>query len=237
MKKIVLIIYFIIFCYNECIAKEYHFVSIEKLAEQEVGRLIIPEIYKKLGIYVTITPLPGKRAQFEASSGLKDGEIMRIWSYGTENRTVVRVPTAYYYLETTAFLKKGSNVVIKDKTDLGKYNVAKVRGVKHTNNITTGLKNVQNVSNTKQLMELLQSNRVQVALTNTADGIHALNKLGYGNIIHLKKPLAVLKLYHYLHGKNKKLVPKINNIIKKMKASGELKVIIENAEKKVFRQN
>jgi hypothetical protein len=54
------------------------------LIEQDVGRIIIPEIYNNLGMTVTIKPVPGKRAQQLATSGKKDGEIMRIFTYGLE---------------------------------------------------------------------------------------------------------------------------------------------------------
>ncbi|AQS39013.1 hypothetical protein Sps_03898 [Shewanella psychrophila] len=113
------------------IAADFDFVSIEKLIEQEVGRVIIPKVYSKLGIEITITPMPGKRAQQMANSGSKDGEIMRIYSYGNETPNTIRVPTPYYYLETMAFIKQGSDVVINSRKDLHNYRLAKVRGVKH----------------------------------------------------------------------------------------------------------
>ena len=74
-------------------AEEYHFVSINNLIEQEVGRIVLPQVYKSLGIDITIVPMPGQRAQYEASSGNRDGEIMRIFTYGLENPTTHRVPT------------------------------------------------------------------------------------------------------------------------------------------------
>ena len=75
--------------------------KIEYLIEQEVGRLVLPQIYKNIGIDISIEPLPAQRAQYAARTGSKDGEIMRIWTYGDENLTTIRVPTAYYFLETT----------------------------------------------------------------------------------------------------------------------------------------
>lgn len=73
-------------------AQQLHFSSIEGLVEQEISRLILPQIYARLSIDITITPLPAKRAQFEADSGISDGEIMRIHSYGEEIKNVIRVP-------------------------------------------------------------------------------------------------------------------------------------------------
>jgi polar amino acid transport system substrate-binding protein len=64
---------------------------------------------------------PGKRRltpTHAATAGGKDGEIMRIWTYGKENPTTLRAPTPCYQLETMPFYKKGRGVVINNKTDL-----------------------------------------------------------------------------------------------------------------------
>jgi len=219
---------------NVTAQEKYHFVSIENLIEQEVGRLIIPKIYEKLNIDIKISPKPAKRAQAYATSGKSDGEIMRIWTYGIENKTTLRVPTPYYKLETMAFIKKDSNIIINNKEDLKKYNLLKVRGVKHTNNITVGLSKVINVQNTEAMMRFLQAGRGEVALTNTVDGLLVLEKLGYSNIVPIKKPLAVLELYHYIHEKNKHIISKVDNVIKQMKSNGNLQKIIDKAESTVL---
>ncbi|WP_238937617.1 hypothetical protein [Pseudoalteromonas sp. S16_S37] len=41
-------------------SETYHFASINYLIEQEVGRIVISEIYQQLGIDIIITPLPKK---------------------------------------------------------------------------------------------------------------------------------------------------------------------------------
>lgn len=233
MKKIFGILLGILVAANLCVAEEYHFVSIKGLIEQEVGRIIIPEIYKNLGMKVTIKPLPGKRAQQLATSGKKDGEIMRIFTYGIENPTTIRVPTPYYYLETMAFIKKNSGIVIKSREDLKKYKLVKVRGVKHTNNITKGMSNVHDINDSVRMMKYLQKGRADVALTNTVDGILVLKKLGYTNIVPIDKPLAVLDLYNYIHQDHKDLVPKVDAMIKKMQANGEMKAVIKKAENQI----
>ena len=216
------------------IAQDYQFVSIQNLIEQEVGRVLIPEIYKKLDLTVDISPMPGNRAQEEATTGAKDGEIMRIFTYGNENPTTIRVPTPYYYLETMGFVRKNSGIRIKSKADLAKYRLAKVRGVKHTNNITKGLENVFDLKNTETMMEFLARGRADVALTNTVDGLLVLEKLGYENIGPIEKPLAVLDLYNYIHENHADIVPLVDKAILDMQSSGELKQLIAKAEAAVI---
>lgn len=217
--------------------EEYSFASIEYLIEQEVGRIVLPQIYKNLGINISITPLPGQRAQYVANSGVKDGEIMRIWTYGHENRHVIRVPTPYYYLETMPFMLKESAIVIHNKEDLKKYKIAKIRGVKHTNNITQGLTDIYEMNSTANMFKLLRSGKISLALTNTLDGNLILTKLEYQNIVPNYKPLAILPLYHYIHKKHKALVPIINKEILRLKQSGELKKMVQKAENGVINLN
>lgn len=211
-------------------AKGYHFASIEKLIEQEIGRIVLPKIYEKVGIDITISPLPGRRAQYVASSGELDGEIMRIWTYGDENPNQIRVPTPYYYLETMAFFLADNDIKIESADDLQKYTIAKVSGVKHTNNITKGLSRVFDVRSTDSLLDFLLFERVEVALTNTIDGDVRRQQLKYRQIDRLAKPLATLPLYHYIHKDHAELVPKIDAAIKEMVDSGELVKLIKEAE-------
>ncbi|AAZ26571.1 substrate-binding periplasmic protein [Colwellia psychrerythraea] len=217
--------------------KTYDFASIELLIEQEVGRIVLKQIYKNIGINITISPLPGNRAQHFANTGINDGEIMRIWTYGDENPNTIRVPTPYYYLETMPFVLKSSKISILLKEDLAKYRLTKIRGVKHTNNITKGLTNIYEMSSTDDMFKLLLSGKVDVLLTNTLDGNLALERLGLRNVASMEKPLVRLSLYHYIHKDNKVLVPIVDKEIQRMKSNGELATLILQAEKSVFQLN
>lgn len=217
-------------------AEEYDLVSIEGLYEQQVGQLILPVIYKKLGLDITITAMPGKRAMLEAVSGRKDGEIMRIWSYGIEHPETVRVPTPYYQLETVAFYKDGADVDVASTKDLANYSVLKVRGVKHTNNITDGLTSVYDYDDTESMLRALNTSRNSIALTHSADGLFSISKHKLEGIQLINPPLATFPLYHYVHRKNSHLIEGLDKAINAMKDSGELAAVIAAAEEKVFAQ-
>lgn len=219
------------------LASHYNFASIELLIEQEVGRIVLAQVYKNIGINITISPLPGKRAQHVANAGIKDGEIMRIWTYGDDNPNTIRVPTPYYYLETMPFVLKNSKISILLKEDLAKYRLTKIRGVKHTNNITQDLTNIYEMSSTDEMFKLLLSGKVDVVLTNTLDGNIALNRLGISNVITMDKPLVRLSLYHYIHQNNKALVPLVDKEIQRLKSNGELDSLILRAEKSIVQLN
>lgn len=211
----------------------YHFAAVEFLAEQEIGRIVLTQVYKNIGLHINIIPWPGKRAQYVANSGLQDGEIMRIWTYGEENPNSVRVPTPYYSLETMPFVLRSSGIVISAKEDLATLRLAIIRGVKHTNNITKGFANIYQVSSTEEMFNLLHNGKVDVVLTNTIDGELALNRLGFSHIISMKEPLARLSLYHYVNEKHRQLVPRIDQEIQRMKSTGELTALIAATEQRL----
>jgi ABC-type amino acid transport substrate-binding protein len=214
--------------------EHYKFASIKHLIEQEIGRLVLPQIYQNIGLRIIVDALPGNRAQYVANSGNYAGEIMRIWSYGDENKNTIRVPTPYYYLETMPFIRKSSNIMIHSKADLAEYRLSKVRGVKHTNNITVGLTNIYEMNNSKEMFQLLMNDKVDVVLTNTLDGNVTLKRLSYTEITPMYKPLAIFPLYHYLHKKHHALVPIIDKEIKRLKDNGELALLIKEAEQKLI---
>ena len=222
------------FCILPAWAADYYFASIQGLAEQQVGQLVLPQIYERLQIPIKITAMPGKRAEQYACSGIKDGEIMRIWSYGEQHPSVIRVPTPYYQLQTMAFaMKKG--ISITSAEDLIKYRLVKVRGVKHTDNITQEMPNVHTVDDTKIMMNFLIEGRADIALTSWADGLNTLNEMKIDTVHPVGPPLATLDLFHYIHQDQSHLVDKVNKAILEMKKSGELEIITRQAEKQVLK--
>lgn len=213
---------------------DFQFAAIERLVEQEIGKIVLTEIYQQLGFSIEISSFSGNRAQFEANSGQKAGEIMRIFSYGAENKNLIRVPTPYYSLVTSAFIRKDSKIKITKASHLNGHKIARVRGVKHTNNITRDLPNVSDSNSTEAIFKLLLQGNVDIALTNYIDGIEVLKRLKLENEIITGQPLAELKLYHYLHKDHQAQVSKVDNMIKQLKKNGELAKIVKSAERTIL---
>jgi len=209
---------------------DIEFVAIENLVDQEIGKLILTDIYQKLGLNIQIMSFSGNRAQFEANLGQKAGEVMRIWSYGDVNKNLIRVPTPYYSITTSAFSLKKNAININSISDLKGYKIARLRGVKHTKNITKNLPFISKSSSSQSMFKLVQQGNVDIALTNYMDGIEVLKQLKLEDEIIASAPLAEQKLYHYLHKDHHALVGKVDNMIKKLKSNGQLTEITAAAE-------
>lgn len=230
MKAAILFV-LLILCHSSAIADwKYTFVRIEGLAEQKIAESLLTHIYKKIGFDVRIIALPGKRANCKVISGDADGETARIYSYGENNPELIRVPTPYGRLETTAFALKKNNIVIKSKDDLKNYKVVILRGVQHTADITKNLEHVEIINDIDSMMQFIKSERADIALTNTLSGIGALKKLKIKNI-EISGTIEELELYHYLISKNKNISAKVDETIREMTTSGELSELTEQYER------
>lgn len=203
-------------------AAAYHFVRIEGLAEQVVGEVILREIYHRADMDIEITPMPGRQALQEASSGSKDGETLRIYALGERERRLIRVPTPLSDLKTTAFVKMGSNISVSSREDLARHRCAIVSGVLHTHTITKRLRDVVEVGDPAEMFRLIQTDAAEIALTSHLDGLANLRRARIEDIGPVEPTLRTLELFHYVHESKADVVPIIDAIAKDMAASGEL---------------
>lgn len=216
-------------------AREYHFASIEYLAEQEVGSRVVKKIYQKIGIKVHLYPMPANRAEKSAIQGKMDGEVLRIGHYGDVNPSMVRVPTSFYKLETAVFARNNATISINDKTDLISQNVVVVRGVKHTSLVSMYAKKTTELSSTLHMMDFLSKGRADIALTNSLDGFLEIVRRGHSGISMLRICLAEFDLFHYLHKKHRGIVSTVDDTIKTMIRSGEMSQLIKDSESEVLK--
>lgn len=205
-------------------------VRIENLAEQIIGEKIAHHIFNRISVPLEVFACPGLRGNKLNVTKFVDGEMMRIYNYGTMNPWLTRVPTPYYALETTVFIRRGTDVVVNSTKDLQKYKIVIVRGVQHTTDITNGLPNIEVVNGSKEMMAFLAAGRADIALANRIDGLAVLKAEKIESVL----PLLTLvnhKLYMYLNENRKELAPRLDDAIKSMNASGELEMLIAAAER------
>jgi len=237
MKKIVLLVVFFIFSCSTSYSQEpLRFVRIINTPDQMVGAEILKLAYKRLGIPIIIVDMPGKRALVESSEGRIDGEVHRIFSIGKDYPTLIRVPTPINYIEPTAFSKR-SNFSVSGCSDLKEHRIGIIRGVKHAENCTEGMKKVHIVNNSRLLMQILHKDRVDIVITARINGLLQIKELNLDSIYAMSPPLSREPVYHYLHEKHEALVPKINLVFKEMKENGTLEKLREQFIGKLLEQS
>ncbi len=217
-------------------ANTFYFVGIENLPEQEIAAKMIVPIFQKAGYNVEVEFLPGLRAKRNSTSGINDGEILRIYSFGENNPSLIRVPTDYSSVETTAFGLKKRNIIINTKEDLQKYKIARLRGVQTTIDLTADYSDVMDAGSVDELMRMLVLEVADIAITSDIGGISAIKKMRKSDEIVVLKVINSLPLYMYFHEKHKDVVPKFDSVIKELTANGEMKRLRRQYETEYYRQ-
>lgn len=180
---------------------------------------------------MNITTITGSRALEEASSGLEDGETLRVLTLGDKLPSLLHVPAPISDLTTQAFMIKKAGVDIDSATDLKKYKLVINRGVRHTLTIIQGLKNIHVLPSSSLLFAFLSPGRADLGLTGRLNGLSLIKASGIKNVGLIGQSLSVLTLYHYIHEEHeeheehkehKELVPTIDAIVKAIVDSVEM---------------
>jgi len=209
--------------------------KLENIPDHILGGMLLEVIYSRANIPLEFEILPAKRALFESSEGRVDGELQRIYEIGEEYSTLVRVPTPFTYFEVVAYSKK-HNFYVSGWSSLSGYGaIGRVRGLKYIDLGLKGMKGVYDVTGTNQLMKMLDSGRLDIAVTSGFNGAYNIHKLELNNIHRLHPVIERHQLYHYLHKKHIKLIPIIDEVIQSMKKSGELERLREQFSKKIMK--
>jgi len=210
------------------------FTQIIDTPDQVIGAEILRAAYKKLGIPINFLTMPGKRALKESSEGRADGEIHRIFEIGNEYQTLVRVPTPINYIEPSVFSKK-FNFNVTSCSALKDYHISIVRGVKHSELCTEGMKSVYIANSSTKMMKVLDAGGPDIVITARINGLWLIKKMNLQSVHPLSPPLSLMLVYHYLHEKHKNIVPKIDKIFIEMKKNGELKRLRDSTIKTILK--
>ncbi len=211
------------------------FSQIRDTPDQMVGAEILKVIYSKIGIPIQMLDMPGKRALKESSEGRSDGEVHRIFQVGEDYPSLIRVPTSINYIEPAVF-SKNHDFKVTDCAALAMYQIGIVRGVKHAELCTRGMDKVQVIDYSIKMMELLQADRIDVAITAKINGLVLIKDMGMKSIQALSPPLSRMLVYHYVHKKHEGLVEKLDRVIIEMQRSGELELLRKEAIKGLLKK-
>jgi polar amino acid transport system substrate-binding protein len=195
---------------------------IENIPDQFVGGELLKVVYSRLAIQVELIDLPAKRALLESSEGRLDGEVHRNINVQTQYPTLLMIRPALNYIEPSVFSSKAAPAVTGWDA-IKSYRIGIVRGVGTSEDGTRGMASVLPVNTLDQLMQMLAEDRMDVAVSDSFSGLAVIKKLGLaGRIKVLTPPLQKNEIYHFLHEKHRDLVPRVEQVLREMQASGEL---------------
>lgn len=202
-----------------------------------LGKELLKHIYAHAGIPVRFEKYTSALSLRLSSQGKIDGETHRIYSLENAFPTLIRVPTAFSYVAPTAFVNihGGIGFRVDGWQSLEPYRVGAVQGMRFAElGLKPRMHTVETVNSSDQLLRMLKSQRIDIAVTGKINGLYHINTLGLTDIAFLSPAIESDELFHYLHQKHRALVPILDKTIQAMIASGELKQLRQKLTKLII---
>ena len=216
------ILFLLIFVITSCslhASKTLKFTYVQHSKIAEITKQILSEAYKRLDIKVSFEPLPAKRALYVANDGLKyDGELHRIAGIEKKFSNLLAVPVVIYSLEGMVISKK-VQFDVENWDSLRPYKIGVRRGIVFAVEGTKEM-NPLILNSNEHLFKMLNSSRFDIVVASRITAVSHLKKKENHKLQVIEPPIEVYKLYHYLHKKNIKLLPKIKKVLQDMSDEG-----------------
>lgn len=193
--------------------------------------LIYKELARRLNINIIIGDLEtAERVLLNANSGVDDGDVGRVLGLEKLYSNLISIPIPVYHYEMVVF-SKNINFKPIDAKSIMPYDIGLLRGWKILEEISKGAKSVISLKNSEQVFNMLEKERIEIALFEKSQGLFVLKKMNLKNIKALQPNLLEGNFHLYLHKKHKLLIPKITAELSKMQKDGTIKHIKEKVLK------
>ncbi|MBC8439052.1 MAG: transporter substrate-binding domain-containing protein [Deltaproteobacteria bacterium] len=202
--------------------------SIGNEQTHELAKEVVRVAYKKIGFSVEFNDLPARRALEWANSGKTDGDLARI--DGTEKKftNLIKISTPVTEFKGVVFTQKIKKDILSWE-DLNGLSVGIIGGIQYSDIGTKGLNRIL-AKDMSHLFKLLTKDRIDIAVAVLDAGkIEIYRNFKESKIQIIGQPLYSAPLFHYVHKKNKYLVPQLEIALQEMMENGEIESIREKA--------
>lgn len=208
--------------------------AVNKTGNSAVAARLLADIYRRAGLAMSIDVLPPMRAGLVVLNGQADGELVRITSYGQTYPQLVRIDPSILRVSVRAYSLPARAASVRTRDDLRHYSVGSIRGMAYVQDLTEHHPALTETQNPLQLFRMLLAGRLDVALCTTLSAKASLLSLGSPEV-DASPELAAFELHHYLHERHRQLAPRLGEVIRRMKDSGELAQLTATYEAAVMR--
>ena len=224
MRFLVLAV-FIIFSFGQqaISAESVVLVTPVNSVDTVTSEVILREAYRRIGINLVIKKYPAERALKLANQGKVDGEVQRINGIAAKYPNLIQVHPKINFIEGVVF-SKSVTFDVKGWESLRPYRIGIIRGIKFAERNTAGMK-VLPAGNYATLFKMLDRKRFDIIVSPSLNGRYQMLQAGVKGLRELPPPIMRFDLFHYLHKKNKALLPRISKVLQSMRESGDLKKI------------
>ncbi len=180
--------------------------------------LLLKEAFRRIGLEAEIVFNPTGRSLSDVNEGLADGEMNRIEGMEKNFPNLVRVPEPNMVMDFVAFSKK--DLPIDGWHSIQDLRIGIVRGWKILEENTSSFPDVTLVPTETELFNMLDKDRIDVALYDKLTGYEQIHLRGFEGMFHLEPPLASREMFLYLNREHENLVEPLAQALRSMKEDG-----------------
>ncbi|MEA9355160.1 transporter substrate-binding domain-containing protein [Bacteriovorax sp. PP10] len=231
MKKIISIFIFAIFSLSIFSAENKVIISVPDKWSSGLGFMkdLLKESYNDIGYEVIFSDLPLARSMTELINGRLDGELARSKDVAQKYNLVIVNPP-YFTLKGYAYYLKGKFKKAPTIEEIKRGRISYIRGSFATEKFFIDAKSPILVNNEKQLLSLLNKDRVDFVSPVTSNFATGQNNLG-------KVLLFEISVHHILSIKNIELAKKLGPALKKNMTKKKYDHLHEQITKLVLEQS
>ena len=180
--------------------------------------MLIKEAFRRSGLRAEIVFTPTERSMYDVDAGLLDGEINRIEGMEKNFPNLVMVPEPNMVMDFVAFSKR--NLPIDGWESIRDLRIGIVKGWKILEENTAGFPDVTLVPTETELFNMLDKDRIDVALYDRLTGYEQIHLRGFEGMFHLEPPLASREMFLYLNREHESLAGPLAQALRSMKEDG-----------------
>ncbi|MFA5621397.1 MAG: transporter substrate-binding domain-containing protein [Thermovirgaceae bacterium] len=189
--------------------------------------LLVKEAFKRIGLEAEVVFNPTGRSLEDVNEGLFDVEINRIKGMEKEYPNLVMVPEHNMVMRFVAFSKE--DLPIDGWDSLRGLRIGVVKGWRILEENTRGFPDVTLVPTETELFNMLDRDRIDVALYDELTGYEQISLRRFKGMRHLEPPLAGREMHLYLHARIRDLVEPLSEALGSMKEDGTYDRIVRQA--------
>lgn len=184
------------------------------------GRAVLGRALQHLGIAVRFEALPLRRSLRMTELGELDGETLRIRSVVDGHPSLLLVPVSIATVKVIGWVRQRSPGP-SDWSALAQMRVGYPRGILLIENLLTGVPGKVGATTHTDLLRLLRSGSIDVALLTLAAGEPEPDAELMAELVALPTPLSITPLHPLLHERHRALLPRLSAMLQQMEDSGE----------------
>ncbi|WP_420411483.1 hypothetical protein [Roseibium sp.] len=207
-----ILIYLVCFGGTAAAEMQLRFTAVDGMRHNTQALELLQRAYSVLGISFSVVYLTPHRSIQEVENGAADGELLRIKQIGDHFTEIIRVNVPVISLPIYAYAsdEEMTSLTLGEMKDV---RVGYVAGAKFAEEMTADLPNVTTVETPEVLFNMLQRQRLDIAIAAENPGDRLLKTAAHGPVYKGDNHLRLIDFYHYLNRRHAALVPRLERAL------------------------